>query len=207
MAAGQKQQQISSALNQFYQRPVALVSLELLLSIGLVIFLGIFAIQPTLVTMSELIKEREDKIELSEQLKKKIAALNTAQGVYTQIEPQLPFLDEAIPKQPQLVKALKIIEKLATENEVIIASISVPKIADEQEPTSTKIPIERVDLPTTVNISGDYLAIRAFVEALRNSRRSFVIDTVSFSLQENRGEKKLQANVSLNIPYLGVPIE
>jgi hypothetical protein len=205
--ASLKQKEITSALNSFYQRPVALVSLELLLSIGLVIFLGVFAIQPTLITMSNLIKERDDKIKLAEQLDKKMAALRTAQDVYTQIQAQLPLLDEAIPQRPEIVKSLKIIEKLATENNVIVQSIAVPVIPDENQEISPKVALERVNLPTTVTINGDYLSIRAYVEALRNSRRSFVVDTVTFSLQENRGEKKLQANVTLHIPYLGVPVK
>jgi hypothetical protein len=205
--ASQKQKEITSALNQFYQRPVALVSLELLLSIGLVLFLGIFAIQPTLMTMSDLIKEREDKIKLSEQLEKKTAALQTAQIVYTQIQSQLPYLDEAIPQQPELVKSLKILEKLATENNVIVSNISVPEIPDEKAAIDSKVPVARVDLPVSVSISGDYLAIRAYVEALQNSRRSFVIDTVGFALQENRGQKKLSANITVAVPYLGVPIK
>jgi hypothetical protein len=186
---------------------MASVSLELLLSIGLVLFLGIFAIQPTLMTMSDLIKEREDKIKLSEQLEKKTAALQTAQIVYTQIQSQLPYLDEAIPQQPELVKSLKILEKLATENNVIVSNISVPEIPDEKAAIDSKVPVARVDLPVSVSISGDYLAIRAYVEALQNSRRSFVIDTVGFALQENRGQKKLSANITVAVPYLGVPIK
>lgn len=205
--ASQKQKEISSALNQFYQRPVALVSLELLLSIGLVLFLGIFAIQPTLITMTELIKEREDKLKLTEQLEKKVATLETAQGVYTQILPSLPFLDEAIPQQPELVKSLKIVEKLATENDVIIKIASVPEIPDEKPAATTLVGVDRVDLPITVTISGEYLQIRSFVEDLKNSRRSFVVDSVNFSLQESRGQKKLSATITLNIPYLGVPLK
>lgn len=202
-----KQKEIAAALNQFYQRPIALVSLELLLSIGLVVFLGFFAIQPTLTTMSELVKERKDKQELADQLKKKEAALETAQGVYTQILPNIGYLDTAIPQQPQIVRSLKIVEKLATENKVIIGSLAVPIIPDEQPQVSAKVVLERVDLPVTLNVTGEYLAIRSFVEALRNSRRSYVIDTVNFSIQDNRGEKKLQASITLNIPYLGVPLQ
>ena len=205
--ASQKQKEISSALNQFYQRPVALVSLELLLSIGLVLFLGIFAVQPTLITMTELIKEREDKLKLTEQLDKKAATLATAQGVYTQILPSLPFLDEAIPQQPELVKSLKIIEKLATENDVIIKVVSVPEIPDEKPTVTTVVGVDRVDLPTTVTISGEYLQIRSFVEDLKNSRRSYVVNSVNFSLQESRGQKKLSATITLSIPYLGVPLK
>ncbi len=203
-----KQKEVAATLNQFYQRPVAMVSLELFLSIGLVIFLGIFAIQPTLVTMSDLIKEREEKIALEEKLEKKIVSLQTVQEVYSQIEPQLYLLDEAIPKQPQLIKLLKIIEKTATDKKVIINSISSEEIPDEVEaPASAKNGLQQVDLPITLNLSGDYISIRAFVEELRKTRRTYIINGVSFIIQEDRGDKQLHASLSLSVPYLGVPIK
>lgn len=202
-----QQKEITTALIKFYHKPVALVSLEVLLSLGLVIFLAVFAIQPTLVTMSDLLKEREEKIKLSEELDKKVTALASAQNVYTQIQPQLYLIDEAIPPKPELIKSLKIIEKLATENKVFLASISVPTIPDEVEKIEGKSATDRVNLPTVVSISGDYLSIRAFTEALHASRRSFVIDTVSFNLVENRGERKLQASITLNLPYFGEPLQ
>lgn len=193
------------SLSNFYAKPVAIVSFELLLSLGLVIFLGIFAIRPTLLTMSDLIKEIEDKQELTEALDKKIAALGTAQALYLSLENRLGVLDEAIPSQPQLITTLKIVEKLATDNQVVIESLSVPIIPEEEMTPSTTPNLSRVPLPTTITVSGDYVAIRAYVEALRNTRRSIVVDTVSFNIEENRGDKKLRASISVNLPYFGVP--
>lgn len=192
------------SLGQFYTKPIAVVSFELLLSLGLVIFLGIFAIKPTLTTMSDLIKEIDDKKALNEQLTKKIAALGTAQTLYLSLEDKLPLLDEAIPSQPELIKSLKIIEKLATENNVIIESLSVPTIPNEA-PAKATGKLKRVPLPVTVSVVGDYVSIRAYVEALRLVRRSFVVDTVTFSIEENRGSRKLRATITLNLPYFGIP--
>jgi hypothetical protein len=67
--------QLMSALNDFYHKPVAMVSLELFLSIGAVVFFAIFAVRPTLLTMADLIKEIEDKRALDQQLQQKIASL------------------------------------------------------------------------------------------------------------------------------------
>ena len=81
--------EITTALNHFYANPVAKASLELFLTIGLVLFLGAFAIRPTIVTMSDLIKEIETKTQLDEALTKKIAALQTAQNQYINIEEKI----------------------------------------------------------------------------------------------------------------------
>lgn len=196
---------LSFSLDQFYSKPIAVVSFELLLSLGLVIFLGMFAIKPTLTTMSDLIKEIEDKTELKEQLDKKIAALSTAQTVYLSLENRLPVLDQAIPSQPELIKSLKVIEKLAGENNVVIESINVSSIPNETPSETSSGNLKRAPLPINVSISGDYISIRTYVEALRNIRRIFVVDTVAFTIEENRGQRKLRATITLNLPYFGLP--
>lgn len=196
-----KKQQITNTLSNFYHNPVAMVSLELFLSIGAVLFFALFAIRPTLLTMSDLIKEIEDKKELDQQLTRKIAALSTVQSEYLQLQPELPVLDEAIPNSPYLIRSLKIIEKLASDQGLVIESITLPEIPDETELVPSSEKIDRNDIAVGVSITGQYPEIRQFVEDLRNSRRSFVIESVVFSTEEERGSKKLQTNLTLSMPY------
>jgi pyrimidine operon attenuation protein/uracil phosphoribosyltransferase len=56
----------------------------------------------------------------------------------------------------------------------------------------------------TVTVTADYRTIRAYIEALREYKRVFLIKTVTFSTQEDRGDKKLQANITIEAPYFGV---
>ena len=48
-------------LQQFYQKPIAKVSAELLATLIVVIVLAFFAIRPTLLTMSQLLKDIDDR--------------------------------------------------------------------------------------------------------------------------------------------------
>jgi hypothetical protein len=205
MAASLKQKEITAALNSFYQKPVAMISMELLLSLGLVIFLAVFAIQPTLLTMSNLIQERNEKIELLDKLEKKADALNSAHQLYQQAQAKLPQLDEAVPPTPQLMRSFLILEKLATENNIIIEAAGSSVVPSEEPVTDPKIKLQRVDRDISITVTGEYLDIRSFIQALQNSRRSFVIKTVIFSLQENRGEKKLSVRIVVSAPFIGVP--
>ena len=198
-----KQNQIATALQRFYQKPVAMVSIELLLSIGLVLLLGVFAIQPTLMTMSELTKEIADKEDLYNQYEKKLDALNTAQELYASVQNELPLLDEAIPSQPELIRSVKMLELLAGENSVIITGFSSAYIPDE---VTADVSAVQTSIPVSVSVVGDYPSIRNYVTALRGSRRLFTVQTVSFSLEENRGDKKLAASILLNLPYFGQPV-
>ena len=206
LLTAKRAQQMSAALNHFYTNPVAKVSLELFLTIGLILFLGMFAIRPTLLTMSDLLKEIESKKELQTALTKKVAALQTAQNEYASIEDRLPILNAAIPEQPDIIYTTKILEKIAADNSVIINNLSISKLPEKQDEAIPFSQKTKETLQISTNISGDYISIKNFAEALRSSRKSFVIESVTFSLQEDKGNKKLSANFTINTPYFGVKI-
>lgn len=195
-----KQQNLQQALIDFYNKPVARVSIELFLSLGAIIFFAIFAIQPTLKTMTELVKEIEDKRALSEKMDQKIAALSTAQGQYQEFNDQFYLLEEAIPRSASLVDSLKTIEKLASESNLIIESINLSDVPDDLEIASPNN-AKRTILTFNVDVAGDYLNMRKFVEALMDSRRMLIVDQINFSLTNSQVDQYLTARVRINAPY------
>lgn len=204
MLKTKKQRDLMTALQQFYHQPVAKVSLELFLSIGMILFFAIFAIRPTMITMSDLLKEIDDKKQLDQQLSKKIAALSTAQQVYLELEDQLYVLDQVLPNSPQLVNSLKVIEKSASELDLIIAGISVNEIPEEKVIQGVALEKrKRIDVPANIALKGSYPTIRQFVEKLKNYRRSFVISSLTFNTQQARGNKELEARITVSMPYFG----
>ena len=198
---------LQSTLVQFYNKPVAKVSLELFLSVGTVVFFAIFAIRPTLLTMSDLIKEIEDKRAHDQKLQQKIASLSSVQTIYNTLENRLYLLDEAIPSQPEFEKVLKIIEKVASDQQVVISNIQVkqiPKIAPDDVQFNKKT---RIALPINISIVGDYQSIKNFVQQIINLRRSLIVDSIIFTVSEERGIKKLNANITINMQYFGITNE
>jgi len=198
-----KRKQLLTALNQFYTKPIARVSVELLLTLCTVLFFALFAIRPTLLTMSDLIKEIDDKKALDQQLSQKIAALSSAQTEYLRLEGRLNVLDEALPSQPKIIEAVKIIEKIASDRNIAILSLNVAELPVENGSSLEFDQLTRQQTSASVTITGDYLTIRQFVEDLKATRRSFIVDTVIFSLSEESGQKSLKATVTINIPYFG----
>ena len=197
-----RKKQVAVLLEQFYSNPVAKVSMELFLTVGLVVFLALFAIKPTLLTMSDLLKEIEDKQELDGQLSKKVAALGSAQSIYLDLEDRLEVLDAAIPSDPQTIKTLKMIEKIATDNSVVLGSVSLDEV-----PESTSVEGDNFDSLTrqsfTISVTaiGSYNSIKNFVSDLQNSQRTFIVDSVIFRISDSRGDKQLRASLSLQAPY------
>jgi len=88
----QDKQQLIRILDRFYHNPVAMVSFELFLSIAAILFFAVFAIRPTLLTMSDLIKEIEDKRKLDSQMEQKVAALSSAQESFLAVQDRIAVL-------------------------------------------------------------------------------------------------------------------
>ena len=198
-----ERKQLSQSLSDFYQKPVARVSIELFLSIGAVLFFAVFAIRPTLLTMSALIKEIEDKRQLDKQMAQKIAALSSAQSEYLKQQERVGVLDEAVPTGPNLIGLFKIIEKLASDNQLVITAMSVNDVPKDIVGNPSFDQLERKNLEFTVGITGDYTSIRSFVNHLIQVRRTILVDRVTFSVSDIRGSKRLDAVVSVNAPYYG----
>lgn len=199
-----RKNELQDTMTSFYKKPIAKVSIELFLSIGAVIFFALFAIRPTLLTMSDLIKEIEDKRELNEMLGNKIASLATAQTTYMAMEDKVQLLDQAMPNNENIVKTLKLIEKIASEQNIAITQMSVskvPEVSSEESIVPAKKTLDQVSI--SVGVVGDYQSIRQFVEGLRLSRRSLIVETVTFKVEGFRGNKTLKANITIVAPYYG----
>ncbi|HQM15604.1 MAG TPA: hypothetical protein PLM16_00120 [Candidatus Woesebacteria bacterium] len=194
--------ELFTTLAKFYRRPVAKISLELFFSIAAVIFFTVFAIKPTLQTIAELITEIEEKQKLDEQLQQKIVALATAQEEYQRYSSQIKLLDQAIPSQPQLIESIKVLEKLATDNKVIISSLLVSEIPEEIAVDSTQT-LNRVDLYLSLKVIGDYPALKNYIQQLHQYRRAMVVEEISFVVEDLAVNQQLRANLSIRLPYFG----
>lgn len=193
-------QETRLSIANFYRHPVASVSTELLFTIAFIIVLAVVAIQPTLQTMSKLSKEISDKTALDKKLQDKIASLNTAQAEYYRWQEKIALLDTAIPKNSSIINDVKFFEKTAVESNIVITRINLSEYPDATKPVSSKPAVN--DLPISISVQGDYVSIKRFTDALLNSRRIYVINTVNFTLSVSRGgQQNLSATLSINAPY------
>ncbi len=199
-----ERRQLLDSLTQFYEKPIAKASVELFLSIAAVLFFAIFAIRPTLITMSDLVKEIEDKRELDKKLSQKIAALSSAQAEYLKVEQRLGVLETNIPTNPQVIENLKIIEKLASEQKITINNLTISDVPKDIPGDTGFDKLERRNLKFTVTVGGEFPAIRAFIASLMTSQRSFLIEKVTFAINDVRGLKRLDASIALAAPYYGL---
>lgn len=204
MSTLSKARSLRVVLVKFYRQPVAKVSTELFVSLAVVAFFAVFAIRPTLITIAELTSEIEAKEELAERLQSKVVALTTAQEAYQRFLPRIDLLDEAIPTQPRFTNALKIIEKIAGENNIIIRSASVTRIPDEEILENIDYDaVDQTDFILELSVMGDYPSIRDFVGELQSIRRSFIVEEMSFMVSEQTMQENLNADLVVKVPYFG----
>ncbi len=199
-----KRKELLAVLAKFYKKPIAKVSFEFFISLITIIFFTIFAIRPTLLIIADLIKEIDDKQTLDQQMQKKIAALASAQEEYQLVQDKISLLDQAIPSSPELIKSLKTIEKIAGENKVIISNLKVSAIPEEKQVAITRVDqLSRTDIYFNLQAVGDYPALKNFAAALNQYRRAFVVEEVSFQIDDRIIQQTLRANMSIRAPYFG----
>lgn len=197
-------QQATKLLLAFYHKPVAQVSTELFLTIGAVLFFALFAIRPTILTMTELVKEIEDKKETSEALSRKVTVLQTVQGEYFALQDQLYLLDEVIPIEPDPERYLRIIEKVASDNRISISSMQVNEIPLEPEESVAFTRKSPVEGQINLSLTGEYQAIRQFLQTLSEVRPLISLDSISFFKSTTEVDTNtISVSIQLRYHYYG----
>ncbi len=193
-------------LQQFYTRPVTRVSLELLLSLTTVIFFALFALRPTINTMSRLVREIEEKREIDDALSKKIASLSTAQNEYLTYSDRLQILDTAIHQELSLENALIYLEYTAAEAGVNLAGLQIRNfplaLSDEtSEPSAAidQMANREIGIYTAqVSFEGDLTSIKSLFQGLESIRPLLAVQGFALSVREEReAQPVVTANATL----------
>lgn len=194
---------LQAQLNKFYSHPVARVSVGLVLTIITVVFFALVAIQPTLQTMAELIKTIEDKKVVDQKLSAKIATLSIAQAELASKQEAANILDVAIPSTPTFPLLLKQIEKLISEQDVTLTSLTAQGVPIERDPT-TVTTTDLQSIPLTLTVSGSYPDLIATLTSLYSLQRILVIDRVDLLPPSDQETQTLNMSVAMRAFAFGV---
>lgn len=174
-------EQAKKFLFTFYEKPIAQVSTELFFTIGATIFFAIFAIRPTILTMTNLVKEIQDKKEAEAALDQKISALFTVQTEYFALEQFYPLLDQTVLTNYDVEKVIATIERQASDEQLNISGIQVNTIP---LPETEEIEFNRKEeqpFNVTVTVNGEFEQIKTFLLELTKKRPLLRIDSVDLS--------------------------
>jgi len=183
--------------------------LEILLSLITITFFSVFALKPTLLTISQLIKDNKAKEETINKMEQKIKNIATAQKIYDQNIEKIPLIEQTIPDTPTPENFLRQIEGIAYKNSVTIVGSSINEVFLTGENNKKTDKNEIKNLPENVstitfsiNITGPYLSLNRFLSDLENSRRPLIISTINLNSLKTENEPTIMMLLSGQTPYI-----
>lgn len=182
--------------------------LEILLSIGTISAFILFAIRPTVVTISELLTTLKAKEDTAAQMDTKINNLKTAQGLLSQNAFPVSLLSTAIPTNPSPETALRQIEAMANRNNVAVLGMNTSEVVilgdtptKKEDPALKKIPEPAKSFSVSGTFTGTYEALSSFMTDIESARRPIVIDTLVFNAVDAEGGKRIVLSLTGRIPF------
>lgn len=193
--------QYYSRLEPFINRPEIRTYTGLILFLLTTSFFILFAIKPTLNTISSLNRQIEDGKYTDQKLQEKINDLSMAQVEYNKVAPFLSLVSSALPDNPTVVKFAKLIEAAADSAGVDILSLQFSPV----DIYNKEIPAGNEDVNTavlgehnyTIVFSGSYKNLVAFHEYIRKIQRLSLIDKFTIN-KLSLGEIKSQLSLDMS---------
>jgi Tfp pilus assembly protein PilO len=146
-------------------------------------FFGLFAISPTLSTIANLNKQLSDNKFVDQQLQDKINNLYLLQQKYSQLTPDLPYVLDSFPKNPQIPLLVAQIQSLAQSSNIAITSLQTFEV---QVPNTSNDAQKFYAFTFTLSASGSYGDLSTFVNSMIKMQRIVSINILS--LTRNAGE-------------------
>lgn len=167
------------------QKPVNRAYTAIIFSFLAVSLFGWYAIRPTAQTIFALKREILDKTDINKRMEDKISALIEAQAAFQELEPDIPLLDQALPKTASPVEGVSQLQHLADDTHVTLTSLSVatvPLAPEASGPGRVKTTVGKLtDFSVSLSVTGSYGDLRNFLEGVLDVRRVMQIEAMSFS--------------------------
>lgn len=147
-------------------------------------FFGIFAINPTLSTITELKKKLADMQFVFEKYTEKAQNLSILQDAYRSLSGDLHVINDAMPQNPEVPKLIAQINALLSKSNLQATSLSTLGVEITQErQLSNK---NASSFAFTLNATGAYEDMLSFVQSLTHINRLITIESLSISKDANK---------------------
>ncbi len=183
---------------------------EVILSLTTIIVFLLFALKPTVLTIINLVQEIQAKKETVAQLDQKIAALQSAQNVYSEESSFVSIAESSVPGNPQPDTFVRQIEGVASKDSANILGISVGQVTltgtetqkaklSDLKPISSKAK----EMTVSISVAGDFTNLTSFITDLDNLRRPIRIDILGVNSSITDKGRVIVAVISGRVPFLG----
>ncbi|MDO8341455.1 MAG: type 4a pilus biogenesis protein PilO [Candidatus Woesebacteria bacterium] len=198
-----------NVLRLYKNKPNFKIYLELILSLSAIVIFSIFAIRPTIITVSELNKEIKGKEETVAKLKEKINNLQTASVNLQKESSRLSLITQAVPALASPEILVKQIETLASQDGVTILRFSasdVLLVGKKEDIKKSKdfvsLSGDADELPFSISVTGPYQNLYSFLKSVENLRRPVKVDSFSITSSVTDLSKVLTLTITGRLPFL-----
>jgi len=165
-----------------------------ILTLGAIIFFALFAINPTISTIAKLRKEVQDSKFVDKALDEKINNLSSLITEYSVIQKDLPFVLDAIPKNPQAPTLVGQIQTIAQTSNVIIEDLDISEVGLTNKDASTS-----ANFSFSLTGTSTYENIKTFVDDLITMQR--IVSLESITLTKNSDSESIQLDLKGSAYY------
>lgn len=158
-------------------------------------FFVVFVIRPNIITVFKSQKELQDLNKLDKDYENIIfSIINLQSKIQLNLE-NLPLLEQAIPKVPQVNKVIDDLASSATESGIILKSIDVSKInlKEDSDKRTTK------SYMVLLEIDSDFPKVKQFLDNTLHQRRLKTIKSFSVLKEESKSSASAGLKISFEI--------
>ena len=156
----------------------------LVFTIAALSFFGLFAINPTLSTIGNLNKQLSDNKFVDQQLQNKINNLYLLQQKYSQLTPDLTYVFDSFPKNPQAPLLVAQLQSLAQSSNIVITSLQTFEVEVPNSTISTK---KYYAFTFSITAGGSYENLSKFINSMVNMQRIISINILTLSRSTGEG--------------------
>lgn len=167
--------------------------LTIILTFGASIFFLLFAINPTLSTISKLRKQISDSRFVEQRLSAKINSLSSLSQAYQNILPDIVYVKDAIPENPDGPILIAQIQAVAQNSSVDLRGVNIAAVNLTKATTSSNFNFD-------INAHGEYENVIKFLTDLIDIQRIVSVDTISIA-KDPQGDSGVDLNVKGSAYY------
>lgn len=176
LKSGKAEQYLTTILPRLAEKKVQSYT-TIVLSLVTIAFFGIFAIGPTLSTITDLQKQVDDSTFVDQQLGQKINTLTALQEAYTLLKPDLPVVFDAIPQQPDLALFVSQIQGIGKLTNVQVSNAQTLPVDVGNQTVSGKF----TTFAFSLDVNGTRQEVFDFLDKLTTYNRLVSIDILSLT--------------------------
>lgn len=198
-----------SIISLYRKRQDLQMFLEILLSLAATTFFVVFALRPTLITVSQLVKDIRNKEEIISQMDQKITNLKEARQVYDQESARIFLVNEAVPENPSPEIMSRQFEGVTQKFALNLIGVSIEQvqIVGSEKPSGKSalgpLPEGAKEMAFTLTTSASsYTNVLPFMFDLEQLRRPVKIDSLGISsIEDDTGAVSLVILITGRVPY------